>query len=183
RLSVTPPSPRSSGGVAVPPPNPRWLVRPAVAVKLGEVLTGPVSAIERRLWEHLGRSPEISGPEAPALSSATAAALRGVASTCVRAALLCGSDPRGTAGGGNQEAWERVRPGILTLRNRWVAAAAKSGSVVLASKTGGGDSGTVQAAAAVALAASVLSGFLAATPLMPSDEEGMRLMPARIRGA
>ncbi|CAN0179259.1 unnamed protein product [Ectocarpus sp. 6 AP-2014] len=183
RLSVTPPSPRSTGAVAAPPPHARWLVRPAVAAKLGEVLAGPVSAIERRLWEHLGRSPEMSGPEAPALSSATAAALRGVASTCVRATLLCGSNPRGTAGGGSQEAWEGVRPGILTLRNRWAAAAAKSGSAVLASKTGGGGGGTVQAAATVALAASVLSGFLAATPLMPSDEEGMRLMPARIRGS
>ncbi|CAM9404069.1 unnamed protein product [Ectocarpus fasciculatus] len=183
RLSVTPPSPPSSGGVAAPPTHTRWLVRPAVAAKLGEVLAGPVSAIERRLWEHLGRSPEISGPEAPAPSSATAAALRGVASTCVRAALLCGSNPDGTAGRGGQEAWEGVRPGILTLRNRWAAAAAKSGSAVLASRTGSGSGGTVQAAATVALAASVLSGFLAATPLMPSDEEGMRLMPARLRGA
>lgn len=157
------------------------------------MLATPLLSIEQGLWDKLGRSSAGSGPERPALASATAASLRGLASTCVRAALLCGG-----GGGGEQEeeeeeeapavaadgdqVWESVRPRVLTLRNRWAGAAVKSGSAAVATRVGGGSS-PLEATATLALSTAVLSGFLAATPLLPSDEEGMRLMPPRVRGA
>lgn len=153
------------------------------------LLGGPLLAVEQGLWEKLGRSPAGAGPEGPALAAATAAALRDLASTCVRAAMLCGG---GGGDGGNDgedsqaaadgQAWEAVRPRVLAVRNRWASAAVKSGSAAVAARVGAGST-PLEATATLALSTAVLSGFLAATPLMPSGEEGMRLMPARIRGA
>eukprot|EP00903_Cladosiphon_okamuranus_P017695 g16294.t1 len=196
RLSVLPPpsaSPRrtregTATGVSAACP---WLVRPSVAGKLGALVAGPFLAIEQGLWEKLGRSSAGSGPEGPALVSAAAAALRGLASTCVRAALLCGDgdgvedvkeEPEEASAAGGDQVWEGVRSRVLALRNRWASAAVKSGSAAVAARVGGGSS-PLEATATLALSTAVLSGFLAATPLLPSDEEGMRLMPVRVRGA
>ncbi|CAM9284140.1 unnamed protein product [Scytosiphon promiscuus] len=185
RLSLSPPaggSPSSAVtlGVAGVPPSgsPPWLVRHAIAAKLGDVLSGPLLAIEQSLWENLARSSATTGPAGPALSSATAAAFRGLASTCVRATLLSGPGPDADESDGAR-AWEAVRSRLLALRKRWASAAVKSGSAALAARVGAG--GSLQAAATVALATSVLSGFLSATPLMPSDDDAMQLLPARLR--
>lgn len=172
RLSLVPPSGQSLASTAGANTACPWLVRPAVASKLAAVIDGPLLALEQRLWAALGRASADAGPGRRALASAAAAALRGCASTCVRAALM--SDGNGP----DREVWDGVRVRVLAVRNRWASAAVKSGSTVLAARTGGSTS--IDAAAAVAVSASVLSGFFAGTPLMPSDEKGMRLMPTRL---
>lgn len=173
-----------------------WLVRPAVSAELAAILNGPLSAIEERLWQNLGRSSSGSGPDGPVVVLAAAVGLRGCASTCLRAALMCADDDAweasssgsasgggsasGSGSGGDAQPFQGLVQRITVMRNRWASAAVRSGSAVLAGGREGGAGGTT-AAATVALAATVLSGFFAATPLMPSQDEAMRLFPTRLR--
>lgn len=188
RLFLLPPAEISPPAftVGLTPPSCPWLVRPDISAKLGAILEGPILDMEQGIWAKLGRCSGSSGPTGPLLVSATATALRGLASTCIRAALLCAPPAVGTNSiYGSSEVWERARPKLMIVRNRWASAAVKSGSAMLATRgDGGGSEGSSEVAmAAVALSTSVLSGMFAATPLIPSDEEGMRLMPARLRRA
>lgn len=148
-----------------------WMVKPRVSTQLIAVLTSPVLSIEQSLWAKLGRSVAGVGPEGPALVSAGSAALRGCASTCLRAALLCSS---GT------QTWDGVQRQVVAVRNRWASACVKSGSSFTVRQGEGGGRDSPEAAATVALSTAVLSDLFAATPLMPSKEEAMRLIPTRL---
>lgn len=183
-----------------------WYVKPTVSASLADVLRGPLFSLEKRLYRASRPSSPggVSGGaeiESPALVAATAACLRSCASTCVRAALLCAPGTEATGGGGGVGAdtdigsdgdgtggpngiWSDIGPKVTMLRNRWASASVKSRSSLLTAGGGGPHGGgDKDSARTVCLSSEVLSGFLAGTPLMLSDEAAMELLPGSLQSA
>lgn len=172
-----------------------WVVQPRVAARLGKILDGPMGVVEQCLWAERGRSFGQSDHEELAARAAAAAAvamaaLRGCASTCLRAVLLSApADENGVRSDESQQ-WTAIVTRVKALRNRWASAAVQSGRSVEAVRARGANDGNGNVedrpgatAAVVALSTVVLSGFFSATPLMPSEEGGMRLLPMRLHQA
>lgn len=173
----------TSPGVLCP-----WLVKPAVSASLADILTGPLFSLEASLRHPPRRSPGESGVGIASLQAAAAAALRSCASTCVRAALLCAPvmDPK-TDGVDSREdgaaaVWEEVGPKLIELRDWWASVAVKSGSSLLNAARTGIDGSGEEPALMISLSTAVLSGFFSGTPLIPSDEPAMKLLPSRLKG-
>lgn len=194
RLSLVPPVEGPHLLIGDAGPVCPWVVQPSVAAKLGEILDGPMGVIEQFLWAERGRSfvqsdhEKLAARVAAAVAVATAA-LRGCASTCLRAVLL--SAPADINGVRSEESQQvtAIVARVKALRNRWASAAVQSGrSVEAATARVANDGPRVvgaadTTAAVVALSTVVLSGFFSATPLMPSEEGGMRLLSTRLHQA
>lgn len=196
RLFLSPPVTDLAGGTSYPVQCP-WYVKPTVSASLADVLRGPLFSLEQRLRRALRPSSPGGGGggdaeiESSALVAAAAASLHSCASTCVRAALLCAPGTGTSTGSSDRDGagrpvgvWDDIGPKVTVLRNQWASAAVKSGSALLTGGRGGPDGGgDEESALTVSLSSGVLSGFFAGTPLMPSDEAAMKLLPGRLQGA
>lgn len=194
RLSLVPPVEGPHLPIGDAGPVSPWVVQPSVAARLGKILDGPMGVIEQFLWAERGRSfgesdrEELAARAAAAVAVA-AAALRGCASTCLRAVLLSASAERNDVRSDESQQVTAIVARVKALRNRWASAAVQSGRSVEAATARAANDGpwvvgaASTTAAVVALSTVVLSGFFSATPLMPSEEGGMRLLPTRLHQA